>query len=72
MATKQPNNQLLKYAGMATQFFVAIGLGLYVGKKLDKLFSFTKPILIWVVPLLLIIVSIYKVAKETAPKKNNN
>jgi Na+/glutamate symporter len=64
------NDKLLwKYAGLATQLFIAIGISVYVGIKLDKLFSFSIPVFVWCLPLLVIGALIYKVIKDTAPKK---
>ncbi len=64
------NNKLLwKYAGLATQLFIAIGLGVYIGIKLDSSFSFKTPVLVWVLPLLIICTIIFKIIKDTAPKK---
>ena len=34
---KNPNRDLLKYAGLATQFFITIGLSVFIGIKLDQL-----------------------------------
>ncbi len=67
---KKPDNSLLwKYAGFATQLTVALVIAVYSGLKLDALLKFSSPILVWVLPLLIIIVLIYKVIKDTAPKK---
>lgn len=64
------NNKLLwKYASLGTQLFIAIGFAVYVGIKLDRFFSFTTPVLVWLLPLLVIGALIYKVVKDTAPKK---
>lgn len=64
-----PNRSLARYAGMATQFFVGIGIGIFAGHKLDKWLSLNFPIFAWVLPLFIIIFSIYKIVKDTAPKK---
>jgi len=39
---------------MATQFLVAIAVGVCAGKKLDKWIGFTRPFSIWLLPLPLI------------------
>ena len=66
---KADNSLLWKYAGFATQLTVALALSVYVGIKLDSFFTFKNPIIVWVLPLLIIVVLIYKVIKDTAPKK---
>ena len=66
---KGDNSLLWKYAGFATQLAVALIIAVYAGIKLDFLFKFKNPIFVWVLPLLIIIVLIYKVIKDTAPKK---
>ncbi len=67
---KQQNNSvLLKYAGLATQLAVAIGLSVYLGIKIDEWLHFTSPIFVWLLPLLVISAVIYKIIKDTAPKK---
>lgn len=63
------NFSLLKYAGLATQFFIAIGLGIFAGIRIDKWLAFSNPIFVWVLPLLIIVCSIYKIVQDTAPKK---
>ena len=67
---KKPDDNLLwKYAGFATQLIIALGLAVYGGLKLDSLLKFKSPVLVWVLPLLIIVLLIYKVIKDTAPKK---
>ncbi len=63
------NSHLLKYAGLATQFFIGIGLGIFAGLRLDRWLAFTNPIFVWVFPLTIIVFSIYKIVQDTAPKK---
>ncbi len=54
---------------MATQFLVGIGIAVYAGKKLDERLVTGMPLAVWVLPLLLIVAVIYKIIKDTAPKK---
>ena len=66
----QNNNQsLLKYAGLATQFAIAIGLAVFIGIKMDGWLALKNPMLVWILPLLFIIAIIFKIIKDTAPKK---
>jgi hypothetical protein len=63
------NRDLLKYAGLATQIFVGLGLAVFLGLKLDKWLHISFPVLVWVLPLLVIVSLIYKMIKETNRKK---
>ena len=63
------NNSLLKYAGLATQFFIVIAITFYLGLKLDSWLGFTTPLLVWILPLLFIIYSIWKIVQDTNPTK---
>ena len=63
------NQSLLKYAGLATQFAIAIGLAVFVGIKIDKWMTLKNPMFVWILPLLFIIAIIFKIIKDTAPKK---
>lgn len=63
------NRDLLRYAGLATQMFVVLGVGVFIGIKLDKWLNTGFPILVWTIPLVIIIALIYKLIKETGTKK---
>ncbi len=64
-----PHTCMMKYAGMATQFLVSIGLAVFIGFKADKWLHISFPVLIWALPLLVIIFTIYKLIKETSSKR---
>lgn len=66
---KQNDNLLWKYAGLATQFMVAISIAVYAGIKTDKWLKIKMPLAVWVLPLLVITAVIVKVIKDTAQKK---
>ncbi len=57
-----------RYAGMATQFLIGLGLGVFIGMKLDKWLNFEMPVLVWVLPLLIITGVIVKIIKDTSKK----
>ena len=64
------NDRLLwKYAGLAMQFLVAIAICVYAGIKLDQYLSFSTPLAVWILPLLVIVGIIVKIVKDTSPKK---
>ncbi|HRB30303.1 MAG TPA: hypothetical protein PK872_02225 [Ferruginibacter sp.] len=67
---KKNNNALLwKYLSLGTQIFVALGAAVYFGIKIDHWLNFKMPLAVWVLPLFIITLLIYKVIKDTAPKK---
>ncbi len=65
----QKNNSLAKYAGLGFQFLVAIGLGVFIGLKVDEWLAFTTPLFVWILPLTIIFGVIYKIIRETSQKK---
>ena len=67
---RDANSSLMRYMGLATQLFVAIGVGLWVGLKLDQYLSFGSPVLIWVLPLLIVVSSLIKIIMDTNKKRN--
>ncbi|MFT3908475.1 MAG: hypothetical protein QM737_03550 [Ferruginibacter sp.] len=69
MNKKPDNNLLWRYAGLATQFLVGIGLSVYAGMKIDQWLKINVPVAVWVLPLLVIVAVIYKIIKDTARKK---
>lgn len=62
---EETNKMLMRYAGLAMQFFVAIGLGVFAGIKLDEWLNIAFPLLVWLLPLLMIIGMIVKIMFET-------
>lgn len=65
---KELNKALMKYASLGTQFFVAIGIGVWGGMKLDSWIKVPFPLLVWLLPLLLIVGIIIKIIIETKEK----
>ncbi len=61
--------QLIRYAGLTTQFLVSIALGVFLGLKSDGWLKISFPLLVWLLPLLIIASLIYNIIKETTPKK---
>jgi F0F1-type ATP synthase assembly protein I len=61
---------LMVYAGLATQWFVMLGLAIWGGMALDKKINGGKPIFMIVLPLLALIVSLWRLVKQfNKPKK---
>ena len=66
---KKDNSLLLEYAGLATQLLIGLGLAVFLGMKTDEWLHFRMPLAVWLLPLAVIAAVIYKVIKDTAPKK---
>jgi hypothetical protein len=64
------NNEWMKYASLGTQLLVSIGLAVFLGLKADAWLKFSIPLLSWLLPLLVITASLYKIFKETSRKKD--
>lgn len=63
------NKQLLRYAGLATQFLISIAIGVFLGMKIDHWCKFSLPLLVWILPLLIIVGVIFAIIKDTSKKK---
>ena len=67
--SKKNNSQLLQYAGIGGQLLVSLGIGVFIGLKLDEWMSIKIPLLVWILPLLIVIGMIVKMIKATSKKK---
>jgi hypothetical protein len=65
------NKDLMRYAGLATQIFVSLGIAVFIGIKADKWLTLTFPVLSWALPLLVLVGLIVKLVKETNGKRND-
>jgi hypothetical protein len=64
---KQNNNSdLLRYAGLGAQIFVSLGIAVFAGYKADRWLHISFSLLIWLLPLLVLIGTFYKLLKETS------
>ena len=69
---KKPyTNDLLRFAGLGAQIFVALGIAVFAGYKADRWINTGFPLLIWVLPLLVLAAMLYKLVGETAKGKRN-
>ncbi len=66
---KDNKNLLLQYAGLGTQLAVSLAASLYLGFWIDKKLGFSTPLLIWILPLIVLIVILTKLIKDTSSKK---
>ncbi len=58
----------MRYAGLATQLFVALGIAVWAGYKLDAWLHTPLPLLVWILPFVVLCLLIYKLVKETSKK----
>jgi membrane protein DedA with SNARE-associated domain len=65
---EKPGNTLMQYAGFAAQLAAALLLAVFAGQWLDKHTGIEFPILIWLLPLLVLIVLLIKVVRDTSKK----
>ena len=76
MESKQRSNKsysdLLRYASMGTQIFVALGLAVFVGLKVDRWLKISAPLLVLILPVIVLVGIIYKIVKETSKQKDND
>ena len=66
------NRDLLRYASMGTQIFVALGIAVFIGLKADKWLKISAPLLVLLLPVLALVGIIYKIVKETSKQKNGD
>jgi len=76
MESKQRSNKnysdLLRYASMGTQIFVALGLAVFVGLKVDRWLKISAPLLVLILPVIVLVGIIYKIVKETSKQKDSD
>ncbi len=65
-----PGKELLRYAGLGTQILVSLGVAVFIGYHADKWLSVHFPLLVWLLPLLVVSLIIYKLIKETSNKND--
>lgn len=61
---------MLRYAGLGAQIFASLGIAVFIGYKADKWIRISIPLLVWVLPLLVLVMMIYKLIKDTG-KRNS-
>jgi hypothetical protein len=65
------SNDLLRYAGLGGQIFFSLGIAVFIGYKADGWLHTSFPLFVWLLPLLVLCIMIYKLIKETSKKKND-
>lgn len=64
-------SQWVKYTGLGAQLLVLLALAVFAGIRLDKKLNM-EPLLTIALPLLALVVSFYKLIKETGKKNKND
>jgi len=57
---------------MGTQIFVALGLAVFIGLKVDRWLKISAPLLVLVLPVIVLVGIIYKIIKETSKQKDGD
>jgi hypothetical protein len=67
-----PDNRrdLLRYAGLSTEVFASVGLAVFIGIKTDKWVHLSFPVFSCALPLIVIVVLIVKLVKETSKRQD--
>ncbi|HET9057637.1 MAG TPA: hypothetical protein VFN30_12400 [Chitinophagaceae bacterium] len=60
---------LMRYTSLAMQLLLSLGAAVFLGLKADSWISLTFPLFSWLLPLLVLMAILYKVVKDTSPKK---
>jgi len=60
----------MRYAGLGAQLFASLGLAVFAGYKADGWLHTPLPLLVWILPLLFLCFTIYKLIKDTNKRKN--
>jgi uncharacterized membrane protein YhiD involved in acid resistance len=63
------NKSFLQYAGLATQLFVALGLGVFVGIKVDHWAHLKTPVATWALPLVILVGMLILLVRDTGTGK---
>lgn len=62
----------MRYAGLGGQIFASLGIAVFAGYKADDWLNVPLPLLVWILPLVVLCMMIYKLIKETSKRKKTN
>lgn len=65
---RQPQN-MMRYAGLATQWLAMLGIAVYAGYKLDKKLNWTVPLFIILFPVAALAFSLWQLVNELGKSK---
>jgi len=66
-----PGRELMRYAGLGGQILVSLGLAVFAGYHADRWLKVPFPLLVWLLPLAVVSMMIYKLIKETSNKNGS-
>ncbi|MGN6568333.1 MAG: hypothetical protein ACTHJ0_10295 [Flavipsychrobacter sp.] len=70
MTEKRTSGNMMRYAGLATQWLALLGVAVWLGLKLDSWTKWKFPVFVVTFPLVALIVSLWQLVKEfNQPKK---
>jgi hypothetical protein len=62
------NIQWGKFAGLASQWGIALTLLIFLGKYMDQKMSKVTPLFLWILPSIFIVFSLFKIVRDTQLK----
>ena len=62
----------MRYAGLGMQIFVSLGIAVWAGYKADAWFGVSFPLLVWVLPLIVLVLMMFKLIRETSKKNSSD
>lgn len=62
---KKPNNQLLRYTGLAFQMMTTLALAVFAGYKIDQRTGWRLPVFLIIFSLLAIGILLWQITKDT-------
>lgn len=62
----------MRYASLGTQIFVSLGIAVYIGYRADRWLHLSLPLLVWLLPFLVLCLTIYKLIQETSKRKKGD
>ena len=67
---KSNTNQIQwgKFAGLSSQWAVALTLLIFLGKYIDQKMERVAPLFLWILPSLFIVFSLFKIIRDTQQK----
>jgi len=65
-----PNNSAYRYAGMATQWLITLGIGIFLGIRCDRWLKIRFPVCTILFPLLAMFFSFWKLFRELNEKND--
>jgi len=65
------NIQLVKFAGLASQWSITLTILIFLGKYLDQKMAKEAPLFLWILPSLFIVFLLFKIVRDTQLKSKN-